>query len=262
LFSFKRKHLAIDSDTQYNIPKNIFTRIVKWIYLSLVFRTPNILGFAGGSKSHKDLFRAYGMKEKNIFLIPMVVDNSRFYCKSKVFPDVFVFLYVGRLEPYKGVEQLIKAFNCTFHDKKAILRIIGDGSQKKHLTKKYESDKVNFLGPLFDQDLTHQFHIASCFVCPSKFEPWGLVVNEALSASLPVIATQEVGSSSDLIKNNKNGFVVNDMNDFKNSMLQLYNNASLLYDYSRNAKLFMQKNWNYDIYVKCFQVVKNKILNK
>ena len=63
-----------------------------------------MLGFAGGTFSHKDLFRYYGMKEERIFLMPLMVNNARFYSKHRFFPDTFTFLYVGRLIKSKGVE--------------------------------------------------------------------------------------------------------------------------------------------------------------
>ena len=88
-------------------------------------------------------------------------------------------------------------------------------------------------------------HLASCFVCPSIFEPWGLVVNEALSASLPVIATKEVGATFDLIKDKQTGFVADDMKDFGSKMLKLFNDSDLLGQYSKNASDLMQSYWNY-----------------
>ena len=78
-FSVKRKYLAIESDTQLKIPKNIIKSIIKYLYLSLVFKNQYTLGFAGGSKTHKDLFRYYGMKEERIFMMPMIVDNNKYY---------------------------------------------------------------------------------------------------------------------------------------------------------------------------------------
>ena len=101
-------------------------------------------------------------------------------------------------------------------------------------------------------------HGASCFVCPSIFEPWGLVVNEALSASLPVIATKEVGASFDLIKDKKTGFIAKDMNDFGDKMLTLYNNTDLLLKFSDKAQSIMHEKWNYNLYSNCLeQAIKN-----
>jgi len=192
IFSINKKYIAAESDTQLTAPNNFIWRFIKWIYLSVIFKNRYVLGFAGGSSAHKDLFRNYGMKEDRIFLMPMMVDNAKFYCDMKEFPNIFTFLYVGRLVRRKGIEELINQFNKNFSDKEATLRIVGFGDQEAYLKDKYESEKVIFAGKKFEKELINEFHSASCFVCPSLFEPWGLVINEALSAGLPVIASKEV----------------------------------------------------------------------
>ena len=95
IFSLKKKIIAIDSDTQLNFPNNPFIRLLKWLYLSLIFHNKHVLGFAGGNKLHKDLFRYYGMKENRIFLMPMVVDNQKYYKENKQFQK---FLHFFMLE--------------------------------------------------------------------------------------------------------------------------------------------------------------------
>ena len=258
IFSINKRYIATESDTQLTIPKNLIKRFIKWVYLSIIFRNSCILGFAGGTFSHKDLFRHYGMKEERIFLMPLMVNNARFYSKHRVFPDTFTFLYVGRLIKSKGVEQLIKQFTSNFYSKNANLRIVGSGDQASYLKNKYESEKIIFLGRKLNDDLIQELHTASCLVCPSVFEPWGLVVNEALSASLPVIATKEVGSTLDLIKDKETGFIANNMNDFGDKMLLLYDNTDLLLEFSDNAFSIMYNTWNYNLYSECLDnVMKN-----
>ena len=259
LFSFNRKYIATESDTQFSIPKSPLKRFVKWIYLSIIFRNKYILGFAGGSFSHKDLFRHYGMKENRIFLMPMMVDNSKFYQEEKLFPEIFTFLYVGRLVKHKNVENLIQQFNQNFSDKSAVLKIIGCGEQENYLKNKYSSQKVIFLGKLFNDDLIAEFINSSCFVCPSEFEPWGLVVNEALSSTLPVITTKEVGANNDLINGKSTGMIASDMDEFGNKMLNLYNDADLLIRFSKNASDLMRNHWNYALYDQCLQEAIKKV---
>jgi glycosyltransferase involved in cell wall biosynthesis len=259
LFSFNRKYIATESDTQFSIPKSPLKRFVKWIYLSIIFRNKYILGFAGGSFSHKDLFRHYGMKENRIFLMPMMVDNSKFYQEEKLFPEIFTFLFVGRLVKHKNVENLIQQFNQNFSDKSAVLKIIGSGEQENYLKNKYSSQKVIFLGKLFNDDLIAEFINSSCFVCPSEFEPWGLVVNEALSSALPVITTKEVGAGFDLIVSKETGLVANNMDEFGECMLHLYNDADLLLRFSKNASDLMRNHWNYALYDKCLHDAIKKV---
>jgi len=258
-FSIKKRYIATDSDTQLVIPNNLLKRFVKWLYLSIIFKNKYVLGFAGGSNSHKDLFRHYGMKEDRIFLMPMMVDNSKFYADKKMIPNLFTFLFVGRLVSYKNVEYLIQQFNINFSDKDAVLKIVGDGEQGEYLVDKYTSEKVIFMGKKFNQELIAEYLSASCFVCPSLFEPWGLVVNEALSAGLSVIASKEVGACFDLIKDKETGFIAEDMQDFGQMMLTLFNDAELLKRYSENASDLMKNKWNYDLYNNCLDKVIKKV---
>ena len=259
IFSFKKKYIATESDTQLYIPKNLLKRAIKWVYLSIIFRNKYLLGFAGGSKSHKELFRYYGMHEDRIFLIPMMVDNQKFYYNNKVLPQPFTFLYVGRIIKHKNVEALIKQFNEKFNDKNAVLNIVGSGVEYYDLKMKYESHKVIFAGKLFNKDLINAFHNASCFVCPSLFEPWGLVVNEALSSGLPVIARKEVGACYDLIENKETGLIAENNIDIGEKMLQLFEDADLLKKYSLNATALMKGYWNYNLYESCLNDAINKV---
>ena len=77
------------------------------------------------------------------------------------------------------------------------------------------------------------------------------MVNEALSAGLPVIARKEVGACLDLINGNQTGFIAEDMPDFGQMMLTLFNDSELLYNYSKNASDLMKNNWNYKLYKQC-----------
>ena len=258
-FSSKKRFIAIESDTKLLISNNLFKRVVKGLYLPVIFQNKYVLGFAGGSNSHKDLFRYYGMKEDHVFLMPLMVNNSKFYIDKKKFPNVFTFLFVGRLVSYKNVEYLIKQFNINFSDRNAVLKIIGDGDQGRYLINKYASEKVIFTGNKFNKELITEYLNASCFVCPSSFEPWGLVVNEALSSGLPVIATKEVGACFDLIIGKKTGFIAEDMQDFGKMMLTLFSDTELLNRYSKNASNLMKNNWNYDLYNNCLNLAIQKV---
>ncbi|OUV76468.1 MAG: hypothetical protein CBC83_00465 [Flavobacteriales bacterium TMED123] len=260
-FSRKKKYIAIESDTQFAIPKNLLIRFAKWIYLNMIFRNKYVLGFAGGNFTHKKLFSYYGMEQDRIFLMPMIVDNFKFYQEQKQFPTTFTFLYVGRLVKHKNVEGVIRQFNRYFSDKNVILRIVGSGNEGDRLRRKYASEKVLFLGKKVVPELIKEFQDSSCFLCPSLFEPWGLVVNEAMSSGLPVIATKYVGASFDLIKDKETGFVVEDMNDFGAKMLDLYNDPELLIKFSVNATKLMKESWNYGLYDNCLKTVIKRINN-
>ena len=259
LFSFNKKYIATESDTQFTVPSNIIKRFIKWIYLSIIFKNKYVLGFAGGNYSHKDLFRNYGMDESRIFLMPLMINNEKFYCERKEKITPFTFLFVGRLVAHKNVEALIEKFNAHFADKNAVLRIVGAGEQEVYLKSKYESKQVIFVGKKFESDLIKEFHKASCFVCPSLFEPWGLVVNEALSSALPIIATKRVGATFDLIEGKQTGLIAEDMNAFGKQMATLFHDEDLQQLYSKNARKLMQEKWNYNFYNNCLEDAIEKV---
>ncbi len=250
IFSINKKNIAVESDTQLNIPNNLIKRIIKHIYLNVVFRNKYILGFAGGSKTHKDLFRNYGMQEERIFMVPMMVNNEKYYHENKILPDKFTFLFVGRLLDTKNVDVLCERFLSAFSDKDSELIIVGGGPNLEVYKRKYKHKKILFKGSVFGKDLLELYHNSSVFVFPSSVEAWGLVVNEAMSSSLSVIAHKEVGSVHDLIINKETGFVINDWEELEEKMLELYNNPDLNRKMSENAVALMKDYWNYDLYTK------------
>ena len=111
-------------------------------------------------------------------------------------------------------------------------------------------DNVHLIGFINQSELPTYYAAADVFVLPSHYETWGLVVNEALSAGLAVIATKEVGATFNLIKNKETGLIAENMDDFGNKMLQIFNNEVLLRKYSNNAREIMQNYWNYNLYSK------------
>ena len=257
IFSFNKKFIAIDSDTQLSVPNNLLRRLVKWLYLSVIFRSKYVFGFAGGNNTHKDLFRYYGMNEKRIFLMPMMVDNKKYYTKTKKLPDVFTFLFVGRLIKTKNVDILCEKFINSFANKNAKLIIVGGGDRLRVLKQEFSHPQIEFKGSVFGHDLINLYHNSSVFVFPSSLEAWGLVVNEAMSAALPVISHALVGANYDLLHNKDTGMIASDMEDFGSKMHELFNNSELLLKFSKNASSLMRNYWNYDLYERCFfEVIK------
>ncbi len=122
------------------------------------------------------------------------------------------FLYVGRLAEEKNVGGLLRSW---FAYRSAggtwPLVLVGDGPKKAAL-KAFASgsqfaSEVLFPGLKSSQELIPYYAFAGCFVLPSRREPWGLVVNEAMAAGLPVLVSQRCGCAADLVISGKNGWV-------------------------------------------------------
>lgn len=126
-------------------------------------------------------------------------------------PDHY-FLFVGRLAPEKNVIGLLDAWlayrKC---GGEWSLVIAGDGPDAPALKERLKASDYNnyvcFLGHRSARELLPVYAFASTFVLPSKREPWGLVVNEAMAASLPVIVSKRCGCAEDLVRPGQNGFV-------------------------------------------------------
>lgn len=255
---FWGRRLGIDSDTPLSIPQNRLKRWMKGIYLNLIFRNRHAYGLAGGTKSHKELFRHYGMAEERIFLMPMMVDNERFYYqRGKVKKDEFTFLYVGRIVECKNINTLLKAFSHRFKNSGNVqLNIVGDGELLTAFKKEYKDvNNIRFMGKLFGKELTAQYHEADVFVLPSSYEPWGLVVNEAMCASLPVIVSDLVGAAYDMVEGHDTGcvFRYDNAEELAQCMLRLYEDSEFWKRCSDNAFHRMHDYWNYTLYRECLK---------
>jgi len=254
IFSFNKRILAIESDTQFREISGL-KGIIKSVYLKTIFMSDYTMGFPGGNDLHSELFRYYGMSEERIFLMPMMVNNQKFFRHiQKDESEAFTFLYVGRIIPHKNVNLLIENFLKIFtNNENVLLRIVGTGSDVKKLTDKFKAhENIIFEGAKYDQDLILMYHTSNVLVLPSMSEPWGLVVNEAMSAGLPVIASNKVGAIQDLIVGKETGFIfdIEKKNELSQKMLQIYEDQSLYTEYSQNAVQLMKEYWNYTLYKK------------
>jgi glycosyltransferase involved in cell wall biosynthesis len=91
------------------------------------------------------------------------------------------------------------------------LVIVGDGELRRALESQAErtglSDSIRFCGFKNQSELPRYFELSTVFVLPSRHEPWGLIVNEAMNAGRPCIVSDEVGCQPDLITDGVEGCV-------------------------------------------------------
>lgn len=135
--------------------------------------------------------------------------------------DANVVLYVGRLVYEKGVEYLLDGFagGEPRLNEETHLLVVGDGDERPALESKAEGvENVTFTGFIDNADLPEYYALADVFVLPSITtdvfkEPWGLVLNEAMSAGTAIIASSSVGAASaGLVRDGENGYVVPERN--------------------------------------------------
>jgi glycosyltransferase involved in cell wall biosynthesis len=166
-----------------------------------------------------DACLAYGTRHLND-LVTMGVDRNRIVVApiSAIAPDrppgrVWPraasgtrFLFVGRLIESKGLGVLLNAF-ARFRGGE--LWIVGDGPLQGVLNQAAKADpRIRMLGFVEGKNLPAVFADVDALVLPSLYEPWGLVVHEALANGLPVIVTDQVAAADDLVESGVNGYVV------------------------------------------------------
>jgi glycosyltransferase involved in cell wall biosynthesis len=116
------------------------------------------------------------------------------------------YLFVGRLIEQKGLDVLLDAFARLEGGE---LWIVGDGPVRPLVEAASANDpRIRVIGHLTGEALTRAYCDADVLVLPSLYEPWGLVVHEALAYGLPVIASDQVGAAADLVERGVNGYLV------------------------------------------------------
>ncbi len=108
------------------------------------------------------------------------------------------FLFAGRLVTEKGLDVLLEAYRdyATNAEAPWALTVAGAGPLQSLVQSHPEVEAVGQLG---SEALSRQMEASACLVLPSRYEPYGVIVQEAAAAGLPVIATPEVGAVADVM---------------------------------------------------------------
>ena len=123
------------------------------------------------------------------------------------------FLYVGRLLREKGVFDLIEAYEKLEERLRSEigLVVVGNGPAKPKLlerTASIKTGRIQFHGFVERDNLPKYYGLAEALIFPTLSDPWGLVVNEAMACSLPIIASSVAGCIPDLVVDPWNGYAV------------------------------------------------------
>ena len=150
-----------------------------------------------------------GIARERIVVIPNAIDVERFVsAQHSVFMNpVGRITFVGRLDPVKRVDDLINAHHHL--PDSFVLDVWGEGSERAHLealiVARKLSERVKLRGAT--ADLISIYQQADVLVLPSDSEGFGLVLIEAMAASVPVIGTNVPGIR-DVIRHQENGLLV------------------------------------------------------
>jgi glycosyltransferase involved in cell wall biosynthesis len=172
---------------------------------------------------NREFYRRHGVPANRIFTVPYAVDNDFFRRAADVLvpqrdalrrqegipAGATVFMFCGKLTPVKRPLDLLAAFERLAAADRAVLLYVGDGPLRGAIERRAAGrPQVRVTGFRNQTEMPRYYALADVLVLPSEFEPWGLVVNEALNFGLRVIASDQVGAAPDLVQGEDHGQVV------------------------------------------------------
>ncbi len=196
-----------------------------------------------------------GIKKNRIYFIPNGISENAFkkidkinFIKKYNLKNKFIISYLGRVQKYKGLEQVIKILPELNKTTFLIMgKDAGDLLRLKILAKELNvENKIIFTGEISEEEKITALNLSRIFIMPSEWEAFGITILEAMAQGNSIISTKTEGGKF-LIKEKENGFLYNydDLKDLENKIKILINNKKLLNKISKNnikkAKQFLWK---------------------
>ena len=234
----------------------------------LIERTDHLL--VSSTREKKKITSSHAVPFDNVTLLPCGVDTELFRPRSThqlkhniPIPDKKFILYVGRIDPIKGLDVLIKAMalvKAKFHKNHTLQLLVIGGDLKnavqsrhsqfnklKRLTKSLQlDDTVSFLGAQPQDLLPYYYSAAEACVLPSRYESFGMVALEAMACGTPAIITTAAGISS-FIQDGTTGFLVPEEDETalaETILREVYLNSSKQHLSMTVRKRAMDFTWN------------------
>ena len=168
-----------------------------------------VAGSAGGlavGERNRQFYQRY--RARQITFAPYSVDNTRFakppaagraelLARFGLDHTRPVIMFCGKLQPHKQPQQLAAAVGRL--SEPVTVLFVGDGELAGPVTAMLEPGQGCVTGFINQAELPAFYHAADILVMPSEFEPWGLVVNEAMAAGVLPVVSDRVGCGPDLV---------------------------------------------------------------
>ena len=238
-FFIAKKHkipIILRVETNLKSQTSFIKSKIKFLILKILFKHIDYFLFIG--KLNKKFYKYLNVPNKKLFPGPYFVDNDFFKKKTLLNSSIkkklnlnnkkiclFVGKFIERKNPIEYIK-LAKIFNTnpTIH-----FLMVGDGFLKSDCKKYIKHNRINnitILGFKNQSELRQIYQISNLLILPSKYETWGLVINEAMACGIPVITTNKSGASYDLIKNDLTGYIYEfgNIDDLKNKVELVLNN--------------------------------------
>jgi len=262
--------LILRVETNNNQKIFFIKKIIKKLFLFFFLSKFKYFLYIG--KRNKKFYQSYNIKNNQLFYAPYSVDNKFFFHKNRnleFFKNKFnparkkIILFVGKIIERKN-PQVFLELALFFKDRKDLLfMMVGDGNLMGYCKNYIANNNLNnilLVGFQNRKQIRAIYKISYVLVMPSKYETWGLVINEAMACKLPVIASSACGCVDDLIKNKVTGFVYREGNfeDLKKKFLKLTDNRTLYLKIKSNLITYIKK-YNFNVTINSLEKILNKI---
>ena len=157
------------------------------------------------------------------------------------------FLFVGRLETLKGVQDLIRAFA---EYRNAELLIVGNGSREASLREQARELKhVRFLGTVHSSEISELYRGAIAVLVPSLcYETFGLIAAEAFAHGTPVIA-RRIGALAEIVEQSGGGRLFDTLEQCRNEMECLRTEPGLRENLGACGRNAFVENWTVEVHL-------------
>lgn len=224
---------------KYNIFGNIFKKVyTKYIIKNLKFYDIII---QVNPLQYKWMEKEYGIPKEKIRFAPNGIPDETFkkINENKLkelinkynLKEKFIISYLGRIQEYKGLEQIIKIlFDLIKINQNIIFIAIGkDAGDKARLEKMAKelnvSDNIIFTGEVSEDEKIALLDLSEIFVFPSQWEAFGIAMLEAMARGNAIISSKTEGGAY-LIEESKNGFLYDyeNLNELREKLIMLIAN--------------------------------------
>ncbi|RWY48098.1 glycosyltransferase [Mucilaginibacter gilvus] len=199
-----RKFVMFDDARPAQVKRNF---VVQWVK-NLITSQADAFWFP--TKSYDSAYANFKRQGLHYFYGFACINNELFKRGQSLPPAGKTIICVARLVPIKNIDGLLAAWQIVERqDTGYRLLIVGDGpevAKLKHQKEALKLGAVDFADAVDNNSLPAYFAQAEAFILPSFSETWGLVVNEAMAAGLPVLLSRTVNAAADLLKDGENGF--------------------------------------------------------
>lgn len=220
----KKKFIMFDDGKPSLIKRNFLVQTIK----NLITNQIDAL-WLPSDEYDKEYTLLYSKKRVRYFYGYNCIDNQLFKVNDQKKFNNNKIICIARLVPIKNIQNLLRAWMFVEENNDSnTLIILGDGPllpELKDFAKSNKLNRVAFLGAIANEKIPEYLYEADAFILPSLGESWGLVVNEAMAAGLPVLLSNKINAAGTLLKGGINGYTFNpdDLGEMQEKIIDFIN---------------------------------------